>query len=383
MALPIKDQAKYWGLAIAIFVALMWFMGDVILPFVIGGAIAYFLDPVADRLEAMGLGRTLSVTLISLIAVLAFLVVLLPTISLLAAQATQLAQTWPELIAGLQDWFAETFPALMDESSVVRVKIAEYLQTLSDSAGELLGTFVSSAFGIVNALVLLIIVPVVAFYLLLDWDRMIARVDALLPRDHADTLRALFREIDNTLASFIRGQGTVMLVQGAFYAIALMLAGLNFGLIVGLVAGLLSFIPYVGAIVGGGLAMGLALFQFWGAGDVATDWVSIAIIAAIFIAGQIIEGNFLTPKLVGSSVGLHPVWLIFALSLFGTLFGFVGLLVAVPVAAMIGVLTRFAIGHYEGSLLYYGHAGPPPDIQPDPEVDLEQKPAPTSEQSDT
>ncbi|MEM8633329.1 MAG: AI-2E family transporter, partial [Pseudomonadota bacterium] len=156
-------------------------------------------------------------------------------------------------------------------------------------------------------------------------------------------------------AGFVRGQGTVCLILGIYYAVALMLVGLNFGLIVGFIAGALTFIPYVGALVGGALAIGLALFQFWG------DWLWIVVIWAIFQSGQLVEGNVLTPKLVGSSVGLHPVWLIFALSAFGALFGFVGLLVAVPVAAMIGVLIRFGITQYKDSRLYKGLAEKDPD----------------------
>jgi predicted PurR-regulated permease PerM len=177
---------------------------------------------------------------------------------------------------------------------------------------------------------------------------MIARIADMLPREHAPVIRYLAREIDKTMAGFIRGMGTVCLILGTYYAVALMVVGLQFGLVVGAIAGLVTFIPYVGALVGGVLAIGLALFQFWG------DWVSIGLVAGIFVVGQIVEGNFLTPKLVGSSVGLHPVWLIFALSVFGALFGFVGMLVAVPVAAAIGVLIRFAVGHYKDSQLYRG-----------------------------
>jgi len=176
----------------------------------------------------------------------------------------------------------------------------------------------------------------------------VAKIDGLVPRDHVETVRHLVYQIDATLASFIRGQGTVCFIQGLYYAIALMLAGLNYGVVVGFLAGVISFVPYVGALAGGGLALGLALFQFWG------DWTSIGIIATIFMVGQVLEGNFLTPKLVGDSVGLHPVWLIFALSVFGSLFGFVGMLVAVPVAAMIGVLARFFITQYKSGLLYRG-----------------------------
>ena len=220
----------------------------------------------------------------------------------------------------------------------------------------------NSALGIINVLVLIVVVPVVAFYLLLDWDNMIAKIDELLPRDHAPTIRKLASEIDNTLASFIRGQGTVCLVLGLYYAIALMIAGLNFGIVVGFIAGLITFIPYVGALVGGVLAIGLALFQFWGFSETvngetvthATNWLRIGIVGSIFMVGQFLEGNILTPKLVGSSVGLHPVWLLFALSVFGSLFGFVGMLVAVPVAAMLGVVARFAIAQYRDGRLYRG-----------------------------
>ena len=185
-------------------------------------------------------------------------------------------------------------------------------------------------------------------------DHLVAKVDGLLPRDHAPVIRDLARQIDRTMAGFVRGQGTVCLILGIYYAVALMLVGLNFGLIVGFIAGALTFIPYVGALVGGILALGLALFQFWG------DWLWIALIWLIFQSGQFVEGNILTPRMVGSSVGLHPVWLIFALSAFGAMFGFVGLLVAVPVAAMIGVLIRFGLAQYKDSRLYTGLAGQNP-----------------------
>ena len=199
-----------------------------------------------------------------------------------------------------------------------------------------------------NVLLLFVIVPVVAVYLLLDWDRMVGQIDRLLPRDHAPVIRRLARDIDRTLAGFIRGMGTVCLILGTYYAIALMLVGLQFGLVVGFIAGLVTFIPYLGAVLGGALAIGLALFQFWG------DWFSIGMVAGIFVLGQMIEGNLLTPKLVGNSVGLHPVWLILALSVFGSLFGFVGMLAAVPIAAALGVIARFATEQYVESSLYQG-----------------------------
>jgi predicted PurR-regulated permease PerM len=216
---------------------------------------------------------------------------------------------------------------------------------------QLFGALMTSAGSIVNIAMLFVIAPIVAVYLLLDWDNMIARINDLIPRDHAPVVRRLAGEIDATLSAFVRGMGSVCLILGIYYAVALMAVGLNFGLVVGLVAGLVTFIPYVGALVGGTLALGLGLFQFWG------DWSSLAIVAGIFFAGQMIEGNYLTPKLVGSSVGLHPVWLLLALSVFGALFGFIGMLIAVPLAATLGVLARFVTAQYLDSRLYRGLSG--------------------------
>lgn len=348
MALPVKTQLQYWGIATAVFFVLLWALGDVILPFVLGGAIAYFLDPVADRLESMGFSRAISVTIITLFALLIFVILVLLVIPTLVQQAANLINVAPTLFADLQIFLTDRFPQIVDENSTIRSSLTALGETIQNRGGQLIETVLSSAASLVNVVVLMVIVPVVAFYLLYDWDRMIAQVDNLLPRDHAPVIRQLAGEIDKTLASFIRGMGTVCLVLGTFYAAALMLVGLQFGLVVGAFAGLITFIPYIGALLGGALALGLALFQFWG------DWVSIGLVAGIFMIGQVMEGNVLTPKLVGSSVGLHPVWLIFALSVFGALFGFVGMLVAVPVAASLGVLARFAIRNYLDSRLYKG-----------------------------
>ena len=348
MALPVKEQAKYWGIATAIFAIVLWYLGDVLLPFVLGGAIAYFLDPVADRLERWGLSRTLATALIALAALLLFVVMALAVIPSLVQQTAQLVNVAPELFRNLQTFLTEKFPSVMVENSPVREALVSVGETIKSRGGELMNSLLSSAMSVINVLMLLVIVPVVSVYMLLDWDNMVAKVDELLPRDHAPTIRKLAADVDKTLAGFIRGMGTVCLVLGAYYAIALMLIGLQFGLVVGVVAGLLTFIPYVGAIVGGALAIGLALFQFWG------EWHWIVAVAIVFQLGQVIEGNILTPRLVGSSVGLHPVWLILALSVFGTLFGFVGMLVAVPVAASIGVLARFAVDEYKSGRLYRG-----------------------------
>lgn len=351
MALPVNTQMKYWGIATLVFFLALWFLGDVILPFVLGGAIAYFLDPVADRLEKMGLSRALSVTVISFVAVMIFVIMVLLVVPTLIGQAVALFDSAPTYVQSLQTFLTERFPELVDENSTLRKSLLSIGDTVSQRGGELLNSVLTSAASIINIALLFVIVPVVTVYLLYDWDRMVAGIDDMLPRDHAPVIRHLAAEIDKTLASFIRGMGTVCLCLGTYYAVALMLVGLQFGLVIGAFAGLITFIPYIGALLGGALAIGLALFQFWG------DWVSIGLVAGVFVLGQVIEGNILTPKLVGSSVGLHPVWLIFALSVFGMLFGFVGMLVAVPVAASMGVVARFVIEQYKSSRLYTGLSG--------------------------
>jgi len=351
MALPIREQAKYWGIALVVLFGLLWFLGDVILPFLVGGAVAYFMDPVADRLERLGISRVAATALLTLGAVLMVVLLVLAVIPTLVQQLGALVNAAPEIATQIQAFLIERFPELQDETSTIRQTLAQIATVIQSKGGELAQGVLTSALGVINARVFIVVVPVVAFYMLMDWDHMVARLDALLPRDHAPTVRRLAVEIDSTLSAFVRGQLTVCLLLGTFYSVALMVAGLQFGLIVGAIAGAITFIPYVGALVGGALAIGLALFQFWG------EWLPIGIIAAIFGFGQFIEGNILTPKLVGESVGLHPVWLIFALSAFGSVFGIVGMLVAVPVAAALGVLIRFAMQQYHASLLYQGIAG--------------------------
>lgn len=348
MALPVRDQIKYWGIAAAALMGVLWLLGDVILPFVLGAAVAYLLDPVADRLERLGLSRALAVAAITTVGLLVLVALALLVIPSIMAQAAALFDAAPRLASDFQSFLGRHLPSIYEPGSTLHETLQSLAETIRERGGQLLQTALSSAASLLNIMVLLVVAPVVAVYLLYDWDHMIERIDHLLPRDHAPIVRRLASDIDATLASFVRGMGTVCVILGTYYAVALMIVGLQFGLVVGAVAGLVTFIPYVGAILGGALALGLALFQFWG------DWLSIALVAAIFVSGQMIEGNFLTPKLVGSSVGLHPVWLILALSAFGTLFGFVGMLVAVPLAAALGVIIRFAIAEYQKGRLYRG-----------------------------
>ena len=351
MALPVREQVKYWCIALLVLFALLYLLGSVILPFLVGGAMAYFLDPVADRLQRWGLSRVAATTVITLVGLLVMVLIVLSVIPTLIQQTSALINAAPEIAKRLQGFMIEKFPELTDSTSTMRTTLAEIGAAIQAKGAALAQGVLTSALSLLSAVVFIVVVPVVTFYMLLDWDHMVARIDAMLPRDHAPVVRRLGREINDALSAFVRGQLTVCLTLGAYYATGLMLVGLQFGLVVGAIAGAITFIPYVGALLGGALAIGLALFQFWG------DWVSIGLVAGVFAIGQFLEGNVLTPKLVGKSVGLHPVWLMFALSVFGSLFGFVGMLVAVPVAAAMGVLIRFAISQYQGSVLYQGVTG--------------------------
>jgi predicted PurR-regulated permease PerM len=354
MVLPVRTQAKYWGISTLIFLGAMWFLGDVLLPFIVAGGIAYLLDPIADRLERLGLSRVMATVTISVAALLVFTLLVLAVIPVLVQQLIALVNAAPEIAKQLQGFLTAHFPSINDETSTIRETLADIGEAIQSHGAELANTLIGSVFGVINAVVFLVVVPVVAFYLLLDWDKMVARIDALLPRDHAPVIRQLAGEANRVMAAFVRGQLSVCLVLGGYYAIALVMAGLQFGLIVGAIAGAITFIPYIGALIGGALAIGLAFYQFWG------EWLHIGIVVGIFALGQFLEGNVITPRLVGNSVGLHPVWLLFALSAFGSVFGFVGLLVAVPVAAVVGVIIRFLIGQYQASRLYTGYAGTRP-----------------------
>ncbi|MBA68716.1 MAG: AI-2E family transporter, partial [Rhizobiales bacterium] len=276
-------------------------------------------------------------------------------IPLLVTQAADFAAKVPGYMENLQnvvttsatnympDWLAGQLEGVKNSFSGLIKEGAGFLGTVIQQIW-------NSGKSILDVVALLVVTPVVAFYLLLDWDNMVAKIDSWIPRQHIGTVRELARRIDRTVAGFIRGQGTVCLVLGIFYGVSLSVAGLNFGLLIGLFAGLISFIPYVGSTIGLILAVGVALVQFW------PDYIMIGVVAGIFFLGQFLEGNILQPRLVGSSVGLHPVWLMFALFAFGALFGFVGMLVAVPAAAAIGVLVRFALEKYLDSDLYHGQS---------------------------
>ena len=353
VVLRIRRHAIFWVLALVLFLLFLWLFSGVLLPFIAGMVLAYFLDPVADRFETMGMSRVLATAIILLIFLLLFVVALMVLVPVLGDQIAGFLERLPDLVIRLQSLIASADSTwLRDLIGIDTTSLRENLNDLmKQGAGwlsALLGQIWNSGKSLVNLISLLVVTPVVAFYLLLDWDHMIERVDSWLPRSNLETIREIFRDIDTAVAGFVRGQGTVCLILGFFYGAGLTIVGLNFGLMIGLFAGLISFIPYVGSIVGFVLAICVALVQFW------PEWIPVALTAFVFMVGQFLEGNILQPKLVGERVGLHPVWLMFALFAFGSLFGFTGMLIAVPASAAIGVIVKFALDRYLESELYTG-----------------------------
>jgi len=356
MALSRGQQLRYWGIGALIFLAFLWFIGDTLLPFLVGMTIAYFLDPVADRLERAGFSRLWATVVITVGVLLGAMIVLVLLIPVVIDQTQSLIAAAPGYAETLRNFLEERFPDFLEEGSDVRDAIDSTTETIRARIPDIANSILASGIALLDFVLLLVVAPVVAFYMLMDWDRMVAKIDGWLPREHRSSIRALARQVDDVLAGFVRGQLTVCLILGTFYAVALTLIGLQFGLVIGLFAGLISFIPFIGSIMGGMVSIGVALFQFW------EQPLWIAAVAAIFALGQAVEGNVLTPKLVGGSVGLHPVWLMFALAAFGALMGFTGLLIAVPVAAVLGVLARFGLEKYLQGSLYRGTEGRDEDL---------------------
>ena len=363
--MPVQRKVAFWLLALLLVALALYVLRDVLLPFVAGLALAYLLDPLADRFQRLGLNRLGATILILVLFVLLFVLALVLIIPLIAHQLAAFVDKLPGYVGRLQALLAQQGGPLIERlgGPEVLADIEKSLGNIVAQGAAWMGAFLRSLWSggqaILGIFSLLVVTPVVAFYLLVDWDRMVRTVDSWLPPRNRDTIRRLAREIDDAMAGFVRGQSLVCLILGTFYAVALMLIGLNFGALIGIISGFLTFIPYVGSLTGFVLSVGVALVQFW------PDWTMILATVAIFVFGQFVEGNFLSPKLVGASVGLHPVWLMFALLAFGSLFGFVGLLLAVPLAAAAGVLARFALERYLESPLYQGgRTVLPPNVPP-------------------
>jgi predicted PurR-regulated permease PerM len=345
----------FWTIIVFVFVSLLWLLSDILLPFAVGAALAYMRVPLADWLERLGMNRTVAALLIVTTVALALIVttvalalilLTLLLVPLLAGQLLALMASIPGYVTRLQallanfdsPWLKQTFG---DHASKTMPEL------MTQGAGYLsgfLGSLRSGGKALISFISVIVIMPVVTFYLICDWHRMIDTLNSWVPPHSRDTVDQLVREIDAAVSGFLRGQADICLIVALYFAIALSLAGLNFSVLIGV----LTFIPYVGSIIGILIGVGVAIEQFW------PQWVPVAIVVGIFLVGQFVAAYVLGPRLVGNKVGLHPVWLIFAMFAFGYLFGFVGLLIAVPLGAAIAVLFRFALKRYFASPFYGG-----------------------------
>lgn len=339
-----------WLLVLAVFCALFCALRSILLPFVAGIVLGYLFDPLALRFEKMGISRTWATILVFLIVILIMTPLLVLLIGVMNNQLSILISSVPAYAASLSkkaapllEYLQTYFPDLDAEG--IKKTLSENTAHTLKLGGKLLQSVFENSMAIVNVLSLLLIAPIVAFYMLRDWNVLAQKTKDLLPRKHKKEIEKILKKIDAALSGFIRGQLSVCIILGVYYALSLKLVGLDLGLLVGFIAGLISFIPYVGSITGFVLSMILAFSEF-------NDTAHIAAVIVVFLLGQFIEGNFLTPKLVGDKVGLHPVWVMFALLAGGALMGFLGLMIAVPVAAVIGILLREGIQKYKKSNLY-------------------------------
>lgn len=356
--MSLQNQVKIWLAFLVVSLLLIWVFRGILLPFVVGLALAYLLNPLVGQVQRLRIGRGWA-TLIVLGGVLAILIGLFVLgAPMVVHQVGALAQGLPGYFNAIREMANQAVPAVSewlgpDRTAQLETTISQYLNDWWGlAAGVIAGVF-SSSVNVISSLSIVIVAPVVAFYMLVDWDSMVRGIDNLLPRDYRAEIQGILTEIDRSMSGVIRGQGSVILVLCVYYATALSISGLSYGLVIGIVTGLLSFIPFVGFIIGFGLSMTVAVVQFY------PNWVMIIAIFVAFMVGQFLEGNVLYPKLVGSSIGINPVWLMFSLFAFALMFGFVGLLLAVPLSAISAVLLRFVIGKYKDSALYRGQAARP------------------------
>ena len=345
----------FWIAALAAAIAVVVLLRGVLLPFVTGMALAYLLSPVAGRIERLGIGRllaTLAIMGIVVVTIVVLMVLMLPTI---VREISYFAENLPAYVRKLQT--LATDPSRPWMSKIIGDGLVEAEHSVSELttlASSSLDVFLRSLWSGGEALIsffsLAVVAPIVACYLIYDWDRMISTLDHWIPPARRETVRALASEIDKTISGFVRGQSLLCLILAAFYALALSLIGLHHSVLIGVASGLLSFIPYLGSLSGLVISICVAIAQFW------PDWRPVFVVLAVFFVGQSLADYVLAPYLVGRRVHLNPVWMMFAFFAFGYLFGFVGLLIAGPLAAAIGVLMRFALRQYYASPLYGGVA---------------------------
>lgn len=338
---------------LAIFLTFFWLLyilRSVLMPFVAGILLAYLLDPMVDKLEKLKISRLSSTLIVCFITILIVVPALGLLIGMIENQISLLIQATPKYLTLIMEKVRpslndlnERFPDL--KSANLEELIKNNIGNSMRFIGKVLKTLISNGFALINLISLLLIMPIVAFYMLRDWDDFVKKFEDLLPKKSKKSIMETLKDIDKIIAGFIRGQLSVCLILGIFYSIGLKFVGLELGLLVGFISGIISFIPYVGSITGFVIGCILAFAQYG-------DLTHVFYVIGVFMVGQFIEGNFLTPKLVGESVGLHPVWVMFALLAGGVLLGFLGLMLAVPLAAIIGVLVRQTIKRYKQSSLY-------------------------------
>jgi predicted PurR-regulated permease PerM len=346
---------RFWIGAAVVFLLLLWLLNDILLPFVVGAVVAYFFDPVVVRLHRFGLSRTWATATVTVLAALIGIGAAMAILPPLFGQIEGLIVKAPQAIVQAAQRLQPMIEPVRERLGLPQLSLQELQTEAAQWAGQALGVVGAVAsrvaqrgYAIINLLALLFLTPVVTFYLLRDWPKVLAGINSFLPLDHADNIRTIAHEANAAVAGYVRGQALVCLCLGSIYGIGLTLVGLQFGFVIGLIAGFISFIPYVGTLVGAILSIGMALAQF------PPDWLSVGKVAVVFLIGHLLESNVLSPKLVGDRVGLHPVWIMFALLAGGSLLGFVGVLVAVPVAAVIGVVVRHLLGRYRESSIYRG-----------------------------
>ncbi len=345
--MALRDKIIFWILALIAFTIFLGSISSILSPFIAAIIIAYFLDPIVDKFEAKNLSRSFSSLLIVSIFMITIITVSFLIIPLFYQELIKFISAIPSYSSTfLNNIYPKIVEFLQENGYEVDPDFAQYLS--EENLSKLLGlsnnvaqNLVKSSMSIINILSLVFITPILAFYLLKDWNILVDNVDEFLPAKYDGKLRKIFSRIDTVLSGYIRGQFNVCLILGVFYGCGLAIIGLNFGFLIGFFTGIMSFVPYVGMLIGVLVAATIGLFQ-WG-----FDAVSLAQLAIIFIIGQIIESNFLTPKLVGKKIGLHPVWVIFAIFAFGVLFGFIGILLAVPMAAILGVIAKSISQEYK------------------------------------
>ena len=343
---PISNlHILYYAIAIISVMLLIWSFSDIIAPFAVGAIIAYLCDPIADKLETFGIFRiftALGLSLLFIMVMVASMILILPT---LFDQANQIFRMMPEIIDTISDLITQ-FLGSQNFINIREISVEKFNTNVSELSPILVKSLFNSSAAVFNFFMLIIVASIVSVYLLIDWNNLVENLEKLVPIRLKPILSVLVLDMHKMIAAFIRGQMFVCFLMAIFYAVILSMLGLKYGLLIGILSGLVSFIPMVGAFIGGLLALFISIFQFWD----SPEW--IAVVIAVFLFGQFLEGNLLTPRLVGRSLKLHPLWVIFSIGFFGSCFGWVGVMIAVPLAACLAVLMRFFIKVYFESDFY-------------------------------